>query len=402
MTQMADIYMSGQRARANRPTSAVEKTRSVREGGSLLRPSSAGVWRGKDRSMKLSGDSMNEESATSRSSASESSQNSAAQGLRDRVSKAGPSSRTSSVSSTTSSKQHRKKAPDVWMVAPMAPSADRNSWEDDRPVHGDVSGRRGGGGEGRSTSSLISERLRKLSRLPMEKDRNRLQQLEEALQAAVLDGGRVSRAYLDVLERLGRHYNTVAMQYLQQGEHSHALDLLQSAESLISEGAAGDSSFDTIRGLTYNNLGCYFRREGMPMEALKWLRQAHDIEKRVGEDSSRSSTFLNLCAVYSLLGKHLEALQCATQALKHLKAVLQRDPNATLSASVPGMEKVDTASMLAIAYHNIAVEQEYLSQYDEAVGSYRKALQVAETQCGPKSQLVSKIRLALAAASLVL
>ena len=134
------------------------------------------------------------------------------------------------------------------------------------------------------------------------------------------------------------------------------------------------------------------------MEALKWLRQAHDIEQRVGEDSARSSTFLNLCAVYSLLGKHLEALQCATQALKHLKTVLQRDPDATLSASVPGMEKVDTASMLAIAYHNIAVEQEYLARYDEAVSSYRKALQVAETQCGLKSQLASKIRLALAAA----
>jgi hypothetical protein len=42
-------------ARANRPTSAVEKMRVVREGGALLRPASesAGVWHGKPSTMLL-------------------------------------------------------------------------------------------------------------------------------------------------------------------------------------------------------------------------------------------------------------------------------------------------------------------------------------------------------------
>ncbi len=397
--------------RANRPTSAVEKTRSVREGGTMLRPASAGVWRGKPTNTALGTakdrglltDTTSEESATSRSCASEASQQGAVQGLRDRVGKASVS-RASSVSSTNSSRRtdvdSRKKGTDVWMVAPIhAPPTGRQGWGEDNQADkqskwGSPSG---GGGDGSTNYLLRSERIRKLSRLPSEKDRNRLQRLEESLQAAA-SGGRSAKPYLDILERLGRLYNSIAMQYLQQGEHSFALILLQSAESLISEGGAGMQSLEPLKGLTYNNLGCYFRREGMPMEALKWLRQAHDIEQRVGQDSSRSSTFLNLCAVYSLLGKHLEALQCATQALKHLKAVLQRNPQASLSATVPGMEKVDTASMLAIAYHNIAVEQEYLSRFDEAVGSYRKALEVAETQCGSSSQLAGKIRLALAAA----
>ena len=402
---MADV---ARQRRANRPTSAVEKTRSVREGhASLLRPASAGVWRSKPsvyvasaaKEQGLLGDT-SEESATSRSSMSESSQHSAVQGLRDRVSKAGPTSRTSSTTSMVSSRNgsrasggdSKKGNADVWMMAPSMPSSGRHGWEEGQPP-------RGKGSDRGSNYVEHSERMRKLSRLPSEKDRNRLLQLEESFQSAMANGGRSAKPCLDLLERLGRLYNSIAMQYLQQGEHSHALDLLQSAESLISEGAQGNASFDSLKGLTYNNLGCYFRREGMPMEALKWLRQAHDIEQRVGEDSSRSSTFLNLCAVYSLLGKHLEALQCATQALKHLKAVLQRNPDASLSASVPGMEKVDTASMLAIAYHNIAVEQEYLFRFDEAVDSYRKALQVAETQCGSKSQLAAKIRLALTAAA---
>ena len=229
---MADAY----RARANRPTSAVEKTRNVREGGGVLRPSSAGVWRGKpqDRSWRQSGDSMNEEeSATSRSSASESSQNSSAQALRDRVSRAGLASRTSSASSSSSKQNRKKSASDVWMVAPMAPPSGRHSWEDERHHdHGSKVGRRGGGvaapgaTHGRAVSSVTAERLRKLSRLPIEKDRNRLQQLEESLQAAEAKGGRSTQPYLDVLERLGRHYNTVAMQYLQQGEHRYAIRAL--------------------------------------------------------------------------------------------------------------------------------------------------------------------------------
>ena len=379
-------------AMRNRPTSAIEKTRSAREGGAKLRPSSAGMWRGdktaaSGKDLGLVGDD-SEDSATTHSSMSRSTQRSTVQGRSNGVPKTArpPSSRSSSVSS-----QGIARKPDVWIMAPLAPTGRA----DDPTQENEANSRCVRGG---SDSPVFSERLRKLSRLPSEKDRHRLQQMEEAQQAALREGGRASKAYLDILEKLVRRYNSVAMHYLQQGEHKHALDLLQSAESLVSQVGSGQTSFDTLKGLTYNNLGCYFRREGMPMEALKWLRQAHDIEQRGGEDSARSSTFLNLCAVYSVLGKHLEALQCATQALKHLKAALQRNPDASLSAAVPGMEKLDTASMLSIAYHNIAVEQEYLQRYDEAVSSYRKALQVAQTQCGQKSQLAGKIRLALAAA----
>lgn len=378
-------------ARANRPTSAVEKTRNIREGGRILRPASAGVWRGKPlvaltshaKDKALAGDSTGEqESVSSRSDLSESSHQSASQGLHDRtlVSRTGPSSRTSATSSVSSTRPNsgrrlggdpRKGSVDVWMVAPIAhPTDNLGRWGEGQAPRNKV------GSSSGSDYLMRTERLRKISRLSSERDCNRLHNLEESLQSLLVNGGQSSKQYLDTLERLGRLYNSIAMQCLQQGEHNVALDLLHSAESLISEGASGNNSFDTLRGLTYNNLGCYFRREGMPMEALKWLRQAHDIEQRAGEDSSRSSTFLNLCAVYSLLGRHLEALQCATQALKYLRAVLKNNPDAPLSASVPGMDKVDTASMLAIAYHNIAVEQEYLLRFDEAVDSYRKALQV--------------------------
>lgn len=133
------------------------------------------------------------------------------------------------------------------------------------------------------------------------------------------------------------------------------------------------------------------------MEALKWLRQAHDLEQRAGDAKTRASTFLNLCAVYSLLGRHVDALQSATHALKLLKTAIQSDPD--ISPGIGMMEKVDPASMLAIAYHNIAVEQEHLERYTEAYQSYSKALDVAEDKCGSSTPLTSKIRSALANAA---
>ena len=38
---------------------------------------------------------------------------------------------------------------------------------------------------------------------------------------------------------------------------------------------------------------------------------------------------------------------------------------------------------MAIAYHNVAVEQEYLKKFDLAIQSYRKALEIAEKHLGP-------------------
>jgi len=38
--------------------------------------------------------------------------------------------------------------------------------------------------------------------------------------------------------------------------------------------------------------------------------------------------------------------------------------------------------VLAIAYHNLGVEYEYLKQFDEAIGTYKKAVIFAKTHLG--------------------
>lgn len=109
---------------------------------------------------------------------------------------------------------------------------------------------------------LQGDRLRKLHQIPKARDRELLTQLEEVLRSSGkgLDGPRGDH-YQDACDKLGREYNIIAMKYLQSGANVVALDLLRGAESVMTE-AGPDHRLDSLKALTCNNLGCYFRREG--------------------------------------------------------------------------------------------------------------------------------------------
>ena len=72
---------------------------------------------------------------------------------------------------------------------------------------------------------------------------------------------------------------------------------------------------------------------------------------------------LNICAILSQMGKHELALQHSMKAL-----ILIQDELITkiMSLEEEGKEvkgPEDRLTVLCIAYHNIAVEQEFLKQY---------------------------------------
>ncbi|EKX51441.1 hypothetical protein GUITHDRAFT_134373 [Guillardia theta CCMP2712] len=400
---MAQIYVNTSgRANKSRPVSAVEKSRIGRSGRDGGRPSSAGVLR---FGATFSGNQSNLISESDSSRASE-----APRGMRlTDTAKAEKilnpyyaSSRASSSASSTSSRLKNASLNSsktsgrhqLWMIGPKTTT--KAAWDpDETALHRDARGK-----EMDSAGFKGSDRMSKLAHFGDTSDKQSLLEVEEQLRHLANTFGSRSKQALQTSEKLGRLYNSRAMVNLQRGENSIAFILLQCAQMVISD-FEGSVDLESLKALTYNNLGCYFRREGMPMEALKWLRQAHDIEERIGEVSSRGSTFLNLCAVYSLLGKHLNALNCATEALKYLD-VQSRKPE----VKGHGSERTDRASMLAIAYHNIAVEQvslflqykEYLNRYEDAIRSYQSALNVLEVQGLDKSSLAGKLRLALTSA----
>jgi len=54
--------------------------------------------------------------------------------------------------------------------------------------------------------------------------------------------------------------------------------------------------------------------------------------------------------------------------------------------------KVNRAATLAIAYHNMGVELEYLKRFDEAIRTYKKAVKFATSQLGPEHEIVQSFQ----------
>lgn len=130
--------------------------------------------------------------------------------------------------------------------------------------------------------------------------------------------------------------------------------------------------------VTYNNLACFYRRKGKLRAALNYLKKTLRIESTMASADNPGDTHLNMCAVLSQLGRHAQALEHGQAALILLQEEL-------FSPSADGGEKElnnDRIAVLAIAYHNIGVEQEYLKKMSAAFRSYKKGTELAEAHLG--------------------
>ncbi|GBG25167.1 Clustered mitochondria protein-like [Hondaea fermentalgiana] len=186
---------------------------------------------------------------------------------------------------------------------------------------------------------------------------------------------------------VGQMCNLLAMTYLQQEEFSMVLELLKKAEILTERDEHG-------RAVTYNNLACYFRRTGKLHAALQYLQKALKVESRLENVTNRADTHLNLCAVLSQLGRHAGALEHAQAALIQLQEELF--PGAlsasAKSSSSAALASTDRIAVLAIAYHNIGVEQEFLKRFEMAIDSYRKGVDISETHLGTDHGITVTLR----------
>ena len=91
------------------------------------------------------------------------------------------------------------------------------------------------------------------------------------------------------------------------------------------------------------------------------------------------------------LGRHQSALEHAQQALILLQEELARvvGPMAEEAGESP---KADRVAVLAIAYHNVGVEYEFLKKYDQSLQSYRKGVEVSERFLGTEHAITTTLR----------
>jgi len=183
---------------------------------------------------------------------------------------------------------------------------------------------------------------------------------------------------------VGEMCNLLAMTYLQQEDFNMALELLKKAEILTERDPPG-------RAVTFNNMACYYRRMGKLHVALTNLTKALKIESRLQKVDNPADTHLNMCAVLSQLGRHQGALEHAQSSL----ILLQEELFGSSRKQEMGADRV---AVLAIAYHNIGVEQEFLKKFDQSILSYKKGVEFAEQHLGAQHGITVTVRNSLIAA----
>merc|ERR1719171_1160597 len=177
--------------------------------------------------------------------------------------------------------------------------------------------------------------------------------------------------------------NKDGMDSLRQGDHKAAFEQLKYAEAILLANQREDESTN-ILAVTCNNLGCYYKKVGKLNAALSYLKRALKIEVSLQtDDVTIAGTHLNICAILSKLEKHDKAVQHALCALELI--------GGRVTGAEAGQAGQDDYSVLAIAYHNVAVEREFLRQWDQAAMAYHQGFQVAKKCLGDNHPLTQTL-----------
>jgi tetratricopeptide (TPR) repeat protein len=161
--------------------------------------------------------------------------------------------------------------------------------------------------------------------------------------------------------------NKNAMNFIKGNDFKASLTLLKESLNLLSLAKENEAKFKLL-ATTQNNLACIYKQRKKAATALKYLKLATENEQKAEiEPVTRAGTFLNICAIFSTMGKHKLALEESQKALNLLKTV---------------EESENFFSTLVIAYHNVAVEYEFLKDFKVSLEFYKLACETAEKQLG--------------------
>ncbi|CEG49180.1 Tetratricopeptide TPR1 [Plasmopara halstedii] len=171
-------------------------------------------------------------------------------------------------------------------------------------------------------------------------------------------------------------FNSLAMELLATEQYADCITMLRKAEAIIAPG--NFVRCQALQILTFNNLGCCYRKLGNLRSALKYLQEAARIGAHTIHVKNLSITHLNLCAIQSQLNRHDLALEHAQAALFHSQEELVQLKEKRLDPCYVLDERTQEEKIicLAVAYHNLAVELEFNQRGDASLQWYKKALQL--------------------------
>ncbi|CAG9319582.1 unnamed protein product [Blepharisma stoltei] len=178
------------------------------------------------------------------------------------------------------------------------------------------------------------------------------------------------------VESLVLNCNKQAMELLRQDNYNEALLLLRKAESLLSHPENLKDANNKLHAITYNNIGCFYKKAGKAQLALQYLQRALEVSKNFpSEYTNLAGTHLNICAIVSQMGDHETGVSHAIKALQLLKKSYDEDGSQ------------NTISTLIIALHNTGVEYEFLGELKKAEETYKCGMDLANKHLGKNHQL---------------
>jgi tetratricopeptide (TPR) repeat protein len=177
----------------------------------------------------------------------------------------------------------------------------------------------------------------------------------------------------NALANLIHSCNSQGLKDLRNGDLKSAFDHFKYAEAMLLANQQ-DSSGTTLLSVTCNNLGCYYKKVGKFHGALSYLRRALKLEMELDVDQMTiAGTHLNLCTVLSKLEKHDKAVQHALCALELMSSRITETSTQVMQ---------DDYAVLSIAYHHVAIEREFLEQWDQAATAFQTGYQIAHRLLG--------------------
>ena len=172
-------------------------------------------------------------------------------------------------------------------------------------------------------------------------------------------------------------YNKQAMNALKQEQMNVAYNLLSQAQKILNRKPVANPP--KLLALTYNNLGCFYKRNTDYTIAIKFFHKSITEGSKGKQNTlNLAGTHLNLCTIYSLTVDHAKALSHGLLALELLKSSPKESESYIFS--------------LIMAYQNIGMEYENISQYKDALIYYKKAINFSLLKLGEDNPLTQKIK----------
>ena len=172
----------------------------------------------------------------------------------------------------------------------------------------------------------------------------------------------VAKKYDDTIESSIEELNRLAMTQLTSEKFNHAMAYLNQALlkiSLMPESVTKNS----LNALTYNNLGCFYKRLGQVDKALDFFFQSIEFENNGGSSNeSIANTHLNISFLISHKGEHEKSLRYAIKALMILQKGYKENPNLIVS--------------IINSYQRIGFEYQTLQQYPQALQCFKKGYEL--------------------------